>query len=1637
MLRALFFVIFLLTASHIISQPFGNEWIDHSKTYYKFPVRTTQLCRITKATLEAANLGNVPAENFQLWRNGKEVPLFTTQPTGVLAADGYLEFNGLINDGKEENVLYVKPTDQPYDKKSLFSDTAWYYLTENVGNNARIVNAENNVGSTTLPADSFFNHTQDLVSPATYWLGLAQELPDNPYVPFRSSVFDEGEGYYYQQFYEQRPLTINANNLRLYEHSTPITVSYTASGNNMYPKNFLLSIGDSLISTKSNKGYELIRATVSGIPTSKIVNDAVSLKFITNDLSNNRGNLSSLTISYQRKFIFNNLVRFEFELAANNMGNHLRMANFRRTGVAPILYDLSNQKRYTGVIKGDSVLVLLQPSNINRNLVLFSTSAALMNDVTQLTPVQFKDYSQTAQQAEFIIISSKRLFDYNGHNYVEDYRAYRSSPQGGNYNAKVYDIDELGDQFAFGHSKNPLSIKNFIRFITSQANNNAQNIKPRYVFLIGRGTTYSSFRAGRDYSEILNTVPTYGQPPSDNFLASADSYNSTPLLPIGRLSVINGAEISAYLEKVKQYETLSNDPNITPDKMEWKKEVVQAVGADVGDEALDAQLTNFMNIYAPIISDTLIGARVKTYVKVGNKNYSNEALEMRTRINNGVGLINYFGHGVAYNFDNPEKYENTNGKYPIFIVNGCKTGDAFEFIEPRTTYYGISLPERYLLTPNRGMIAFIAGTDNGIPNFLHLFTEQWYRNASTTLYAKGLGDIQKHTVNSTLALSANSNPYNHFFNRINCEQSILYSDPAIVGFPNSKPDLVTNDSLIKITPFPSVSQDSMDVKAVFYNLGRSFRDSVTIELKREFPDGTVNSIIRKTIPSRVYKTYYAKRDSAVLFVSDSLMGRIAVHGNFDKGTNYIIASVDPDNKLVEMNELNNVGRKPFEVSDEEILPVYPYKYAIVNQPNIYLSGSTVNAIQDARTYRIQIDTTEFFNSPLLYTKDTATIGGAVKFEPSLSWKNNVVYYWRLAPVINGQPVNWRNSSFQYLQGLFSGFGQSHYFQHQKSTFKQVALDSLNRQFKFGNNIQNLYTVHSIANYSGDIQESNYSISINGDRSIRSICVGKSIVFNIFDSITFKPWTNLDQRFNSAANCSTGREFNFEFRYDISSERKKIMDFLDSVPKNMIVASRIFLNATATVNGKPVFDSSFAKYWKNDTLIFGSGKSLYHSLYNQGFYDLDSMNRDRTFYFLFRKDDSSSFKPMPVLSEGLYDKINLNSFIETTDTLGQINSPIFGPASSWKELHWKGYEPFEDYKSESELQLIGIDKNGKETILRSYIPSEWDNDISTIDAKQYPWLRMKLVTKNAQKGIPFQLDYWRLFYLPVADGALSALDYYFIGKPVLVPGKDSLKIKLAFKNIATTWLDSTGVKVIIGNRDSVETVYQLAKLKPLNPGDTAIISFEKDVIGMNGLYYAQIIVNDEQSPIEQHWFNNTVYIPFEVNTTLPLTTVDFNAKAEKNAVMVNWNVSAENDISHYSLVWGTNYNSFSELATFKANNTEDSHVAYSWLHNTPSLGVNYYKLKIIHRSGEIEYSPVRQVWFDKGDEIKVYPNPFNDHINIVLNNSNQITLIELYDITGRLLKKEKCVGAYKLNTKEIPAGLFTLKVGSKIVKVQKN
>ena len=83
--------------------------------------------------------------------------IYTVCQADLLGASDYIEFWGLMNDGKKDTKLYRDPDYQLSNYYSLETDTAAYFLTVNpAGNNLRFVNAPNNIAGNTLSPEPYF-----------------------------------------------------------------------------------------------------------------------------------------------------------------------------------------------------------------------------------------------------------------------------------------------------------------------------------------------------------------------------------------------------------------------------------------------------------------------------------------------------------------------------------------------------------------------------------------------------------------------------------------------------------------------------------------------------------------------------------------------------------------------------------------------------------------------------------------------------------------------------------------------------------------------------------------------------------------------------------------------------------------------------------------------------------------------------------------------------------------------------------------------------------------------------------------------------------------------------------------------------------------------------------------------------------------------------------------------------------------------------------------------------------------------------------------------------------------------------------------------------------------------------------------
>jgi len=309
MKKLLLSIIILCTSLFTFSQPYGNEWIDYSKSYYKVRIWKAGIYRISYQALDAAiPLATVKGDNFQLFHMGQEIPIYVT--TGnTLGSTDYIEFYGKKNDGTFDLELFNGNADwQANPSRSFFSDTAAYFLTWNDSiNNKRMLDTIYAISSPPLK-ESYCMHTVKSVFCCAYGYGPGYGSGSGKVY---SSDFVEGEAYTYG-FFNQASQSHNIPTPYIYAAGPPANVKAIVVGISSTSHHLLIDVGaiDVTYFGQAVKKFDFtVPVTDLSDPTTTITFSATNFA-----ATADRNGVSEIEIIYPRQFDFGNNSTFHFTI---------------------------------------------------------------------------------------------------------------------------------------------------------------------------------------------------------------------------------------------------------------------------------------------------------------------------------------------------------------------------------------------------------------------------------------------------------------------------------------------------------------------------------------------------------------------------------------------------------------------------------------------------------------------------------------------------------------------------------------------------------------------------------------------------------------------------------------------------------------------------------------------------------------------------------------------------------------------------------------------------------------------------------------------------------------------------------------------------------------------------------------------------------------------------------------------------------------------------------------------------------------------------------------------------------------------------------------------------------------------------
>lgn len=144
-------------------------------------------------------------------------------------------------------------------------------------------------------------------------------------------------------------------------------------------------------------------------------------------------------------------------------------------------------------------------------------------------------------------------------------------------------------------------------------------------------------------------------------------------------------------------------------------------------------------------------------------------------------------------------------------------------------------------------------------------------------------------------------------------------------------------------------------------------------------------------------------------------------------------------------------------------------------------------------------------------------------------------------------------------------------------------------------------------------------------------------------------------------------------------------------------------------------------------------------------------------------------------------------------------------------------------------------------------------------------------------------------------------------------------------------------------------------------------------------------------------------------TLPLSFLSFEAKQEKNDVILNWHVAQISNHSFFSIERSTDGINFSEIGRNTDYINGPGEIALTYLDNSiPQEDKTiFYRIKQCDQDGRCRYSAIRAVNFKSRIQIiALFPQPVHEKLNILYQSKVEGTAtIAIHDINGKKISKQ--------------------------------
>lgn len=173
------------------------------------------------------------------------------------------------------------------------------------------------------------------------------------------------------------------------------------------------------------------------------------------------------------------------------------------------------------------------------------------------------------------------------------------------------------------------------------------------------------------------------------------------------------------------------------------------------------------------------------------------------------------------------------------------------------------------------------------------------------------------------------------------------------------------------------------------------------------------------------------------------------------------------------------------------------------------------------------------------------------------------------------------------------------------------------------------------------------------------------------------------------------------------------------------------------------------------------------------------------------------------------------------------------------------------------------------------------------------------------------------------------------------------------------------------------------------------------------------------------------VPYAITTVtaLPVKLLNFNAATENNSVQAKWSTTEESNSDYFEVQHSMNASTWKVLGKVNADGESVVTRNYNYTHTAPTMGLNYYRLKMVDKDGTFAYSSIASTKLQEGvGKPFIFPNPTSGVIKLDQIDLEKVEKVELMNADGKVIYEATKITNDGINVKGLVSnGLYILKV----------